>query len=164
MFERINNHLSFVSFLLLALTLLASSPIVTAPNKSDSELLITIRREACFGSCPVYSAQIYNDGTVVYVGEENVKVKGEQRHKISQDRVNELIKAFERVKYFSLKDKYEVDENGKSVTDQARITTSISLNGKQKKVIDYYRAPKELQELEHLIDKLAGLNEYIGLL
>jgi Domain of unknown function (DUF6438) len=162
MFVRIKNHLSFVWFLLLALTLLASSPVVTTPKKSDSEVLITIRREACFGSCPVYSAQIYNDGTVVYVGEENVKVKGEQRHKISPDRVNELIKAFERIKYFSLKDKYEFDENGMSVTDQPTITTSISMNGKQKTVVDYYCAPKELHELENLIDKLAGLYEYIG--
>src|SRR5438067_949141 len=95
------------------LTLFSTPPSYTAQKKSASETLITIKREACFGSCPVYSAEIHNDGTVVYVGEENVKVKGEQRHKISGDRVKELIMAFERIKYFSLKDKYEVDENGR---------------------------------------------------
>ena len=83
------------------LTLFSTYPSFMPQKKSDLEALITIKREACFGSCPVYSAQIYSDGTVVYVGEENVKVKGEQRHKISEDRVKELIRAFERIKYFS---------------------------------------------------------------
>ena len=152
-------------FLLLAsltLALLSIFPSVVAQEKFQSGILITIKREACFGSCPIYSAQIFNDGTVVYVGEEYVKVKGERRHKISKDRVDALMKAFARIEYFSLQDRYEVDETGRSVTDQPTTTTSFSLNGKQKKVVDYYGAPKELVELEHLIDKLAGLYEYIG--
>ena len=126
------------------------------------EILITINRETCLGGCPSYSAQIYADGTVVYRGDDFVKVKGERRHKVAETRVTELVKAFERIDYFSLKDKYEVDANERSVTDQPRTTTSISLNGRYKKVVDYYCAPKELIALEDLIDKLAGLYEYIG--
>jgi len=118
-----------------ALSLFTSCSTVMAQKKSDADILITIKREACFG---------------------------EQRHRISEDRVNKLIKAFERVKYFSSKDKYEVDENGMRVMDQPRTTTSTSLNGKQKRVVDCYCAPKELVELEDLIDKLAGPYEYIG--
>ncbi len=78
------------------------------------------------------------------------------------DRLAELLKAFQRANYFALKDRYEVDEKGHSMTDLPRTTTSISLNGKTKKVIDYYCPPKELVALEELIDKLAGLYEYIG--
>jgi hypothetical protein len=159
---RIEKSWLFVFFLSLALALFSPYASLVAQDRPHSEILITIKREGCFGDCAAYSAQIYNDGTVVYVGEESVKVKGEQRHKVSEDRVKELIKAFERIKYFSLKDKYDVDENGMSVTDQPTTTTSISLNGRQKKVVDYYCAPKELHELEDLIDKLAGLYEYIG--
>lgn len=159
---RIKQPSPFLLLVSLTLTLLLIFPSVVAQKKSHASILITIKREACFGSCPIYSAQIYNDGTVVYVGEEYVKVKGEWRHKISQDRVDELMKAFERIRYFSLKDRYEVDETGRSVTDQPTTTTSFSLNGKQKKVVDYYCAPKELVELEGLIDKLAGLYAYIG--
>src|SRR5205085_3979605 len=131
-------------------------------NQPAAKILITIKREVCFGSCPIYSAEIYSDGTVVYHGEGNVKVEGEKRHRITNDRVAELIRAFQRINYFSLKDRYEVDENGHSVTDRPTTTTSLSLNGKYKKVVDYYCAPKELLALEDLIDKLAGLYEYIG--
>ena len=133
-----------------------------AQQKSDSEIIITIEREACFGSCPVYSAQIYVDGTVIYDGKDFVKVTGKKQHKISEAKVKELVKAFDQIKYFSLKDRYEADENGMSVTDQPTTTTSISLNGKQKKVVNYYCAPKQLEKLENTIDKIAGLYEYIG--
>jgi len=104
-----------------------------------------------------YSAEVYADGTVVYHGEACVKVMGERRHKITPDRVAQLVKAFEQVNYFSLKDAHEVDEHGLSYTDLARTTTSISMNGKYKKVVDYLCPPKELVALEDLIDKLAGL-------
>lgn len=144
------------------LTLFSSPAGTVAQKEADSEILITIKRETCLGGCPSYSAQIYADGTVVYRGDDFVKVKGERRHKVAETKVLELVKAFERIDYFSLKDKYEVDANGRSVTDQPRTTTSISLNGRYKKVVDYYCAPKELVALEDLIDKLAGLYEYIG--
>lgn len=162
MFARIKTRSFFALFFLSTLTLFSSPASIVAQKKADPGILITINRETCLGGCPSYSAQIYTDGRVVYRGYDFVKVKGERRHKVTETRVMELVKAFERIDYFSLKDKYEVDANGRSVTDQPRTTTSISLNGKYKKVVDYYCAPKELVALEDLIDKLAGLYEYIG--
>jgi hypothetical protein len=73
-----------------------------------------------------------------------------------------MIEGFQRIKYFSLKDRYDVDEQGRSITDQPTTTTSIFLDGAKKRVVDYYCAPRELVELESSIDSLAGLNEFIG--
>ena len=87
--------------------LLLLVPRVEGSQKCEGDILITIERGACFGSCPIYSAQIYADGTVVYVGKDYVKTTGERRFKISQDRVQALIKEFERIDYWSLKDKYD---------------------------------------------------------
>jgi hypothetical protein len=61
------------------------------------------------------------------------------------------MKAFEQANYFSFKDSYEYDERGMSVTDSPRTTTSISENGKTKKVVDYLPPPKKLVTLEELI-------------
>lgn len=158
------NFLSFGLFLILTFSFCGLCSEVRAQQKSDSEVLITIEREACFGPCPVYSAQIFSDGTVTYNGKDFVGATGEKRYKISQDQIRELIEAFVKIKYFSLKDKYEADENGKSVTDLPTTTTSLSLDGKQKKVVNYYGAPKELNELENKIDRIAGLNEFIYML
>jgi hypothetical protein len=149
-----------VSLLLLLLGFVC--PRVGAQAKPDSQVVITIKRQASLGCSPGYSAEIYGDGTVVYHGEACVKVVGDRRHKVTPDRVAQLVKAFEQAHYFSLKDAYEFDEHGLSFTDLARTTTSISLNGKYKKVVDYLRPPKKLVALEDLIDKLAGLYEYIG--
>ncbi|MDQ2746429.1 MAG: DUF6438 domain-containing protein, partial [Acidobacteriota bacterium] len=99
---------------------------------------------------------------VIYNGKDFVAITGKERHKISEGQVKELLKAFEQAKYFSFKDKYETDENGMSMTDQPTTTTSILINGKQKKVVNYYYAPKELEELENTIDRIAGLYEYLG--
>lgn len=135
---------------------------INALDKCDGQIVITIERTSCFGDCPVYSAQIHADGTVVYVGKRNVKEIGERRFKIPQERIQELIKEFQRVNYFSLKDKYETDENGMSVTDMPTTTTSICVDGKKKTVVNYYFAPKELDALEDKIDSLAGLYKYLG--
>lgn len=142
--------------------LLCLVPRVEGVQKCEGDILITIERGACFGTCPIYSAQIYADGTVVYVGKDNVKTTGERRFKISQDRIQALIKEFERIDYWSLKDKYETDENGMSVTDMPTTTTSICLNGKKKRVVNYYHAPRKLDELEDRIDSLAGLYSLLG--
>jgi hypothetical protein len=133
-----------------------------AQKKSGAEVLITIERGACYGICPIYSAQISADGTVVYNGVENVKIKGRKRFKIPKAKVQELVKAFESINYFSLKDKYETDENGMRIADLPTVTTSISLKGKTKKVIHNYGAPKELRELENKIDEAAGMKKLIS--
>src|SRR5215510_2865259 len=74
---------------------------IAASEKCDGKVVITIERTSCFGSCPVYSAQIHADGSVVYLGKRDVKEIGERRFKISQENLQELIKEFQRIDYFS---------------------------------------------------------------
>jgi hypothetical protein len=150
--------------MLVGISVLAVVPnyIIAAPQKCENDIVITIERTSCFGDCPVYSAQIYADGSVVYEGKSNVKETGERRFKISQDRIQQLFKEFEQVDYFSLKDKYDADENGMSWTDLPTTTTSVCLDGRKKRVVNYYGAPKKLLALEDKIDSLAGLYKYLG--
>ena len=152
----------YLKFTIAVLLLVSIVSTVEACQKCESDVLITIKRLACFGDCPIYSAQIYTDGTVVYVGEEYVKTTGERRHKISKESIEALIKEFEKIDYWSLKDEYRTDEQGNSVTDQPTTITSICLNGKKKRVVNYYLAPKKLDALEDRIDSLAGLYQYLG--
>ena len=133
-----------------------------AQRKPNSPALITIKRQTSLGCSPDYSAEVYRDGTVLYHGVACVKVVGDKRHKISADSVDQLVKAFDQANYFSFKDAYETEERGVSYTDLARTTTSISIKGKYKRVVDYLNPPKELVALEAAIEKLAGLYQYIG--
>jgi hypothetical protein len=145
----------------LLILLLSLTPSVEAQQSCEGNLLITINRTGCLGDCPAYSARIYADGTVVYVGAGSVKELGERRHKISQGAIQALIKEFHRLDYWSLKDSYEVDQQGRATTDVPVTTTSICLNGKRKQVVNIY-GPKRLDELEERIDSLAGLYSLLG--
>lgn len=152
-------HTPKFAFLIL---LCALPAVAQVAQRCEDDIVITIQRSSCYGSCPIYSAKIYADGRVLYVGKEFVKETGERRFKIAPERVQQIIKEFQRIDYFSLKDKYDADESGNSLTDLPTTITSICLDGKKKKVVNYYGAPSKLDELEDKIDSLAGLYRLLG--
>lgn len=128
----------------------------------SSQILITIKRGGCEGTCPVYSAHIFEDGTVIYHGQYFVEIEGKRQYQISKAKVKKLIDEFQQIDYFSLKNKYEEDEFGNSVTCLPTITTSIQLNGRRKQVVNYFGAPDKLDRLQNRIDKIAGLYKFVG--
>ena len=134
-------------------------PKLTQPPKPTEfkDVTITLERTGCFGTCPTYILSIYGDGRVVYNGKYFVKTKGIQNFQISQDKVRELVNEFYRIGYFSLQDKYDAP-----VTDLPTTTTSITIDGKTKKVVNYYGAPKNLGELENKIDEITNTKILIG--
>ncbi len=131
-------------------------------GKLDSEVVFTIERTGCFGDCPIYSAEIRLDGTVVYHGERFVKTEGHRTHKISPEAVQKLVKLFQKKDFLSMKDRYETNEFGMSLTDLPTTITSFSLDGETKTVVNYFGAPRQLESLEDAIDRIGGLLEYIG--
>ncbi len=61
------------------------------------DVVITLERTQCFGSCPVYKLTVYGDGRVVYEGGGFVKIKGEKKKRdideikyVSEGRIREL--------------------------------------------------------------------------
>jgi len=127
---------------------------------SQEELVITLERTACFGTCPVYSLRIKGDGTVIYSGVDFVKTEGIHETKISMDAINQLILEFEKADYFSLNDSY----TSFGASDMPSVNTSISIGG-QTKAIEHYHgdrsAPKQLTELENKIDEIVNTEQWI---
>lgn len=131
-----------------------SSPV------TQEEPVITLERTSCFGTCPVYSLTINGDGTVVYVGEDFVKTKGEKETTISIDAVNQLVLEFEKADYFSLNDSY----TSFGISDMPSANTSISIGGKTKAIKHYLgdrSAPQQLTELENKIDEIVNSAQWI---
>lgn len=153
----------FVGMIVLALAVI---PIVgcagggfPVPNNLE-DVVITLERTACFGTCPVYTLVIYGSGTVIYEGEDFVKIKGKQETTISQEEIKQLISEFETVDYFSLNDSY----TERTITDAETVTTSITIDGKTKTIEHYhgdFSAPKQLTELEDKIDVIVNSNQWI---
>jgi len=66
------------------------SPLTEISMPTDlTELIITLERTRCLGTCPVYKLTISGDGTVVYEGKDFVKVKGMKKSRVSPLKIRE---------------------------------------------------------------------------
>ena len=131
------------------------------PTTNDlSGVVMTLSRSRCWGFCPAYSVEIHGDGSVIYKGESYVVVTGEHRDHLSPEQVSEILEAFRKADYFSLKDKYSY-----GVTDQAAYRTSLQIDQIKKAVTDYVGGeagmPDEVSDLEVTIDRVVGTVKWI---
>jgi hypothetical protein len=122
-------------------------------NTSDKikTIVIGYQKTVCFGKCPAFTMTINGQNNkVTYQGDSNVNKIGTYEKSISDEDLARLSDAFEKYKFFELKDEY----NGE-MTDLPSKYISYSFDGKSKKVKDRYNAPVELRELEKLLDAIA---------
>jgi hypothetical protein len=134
-------------------------------RKSKNDLVITLERTTCLGTCPAYKLTIRGDGSVIYKGTKFVRIVGHRRSKIEKATVAELLKAFIDTDYFALKDSYSSIQNPDGtetiVTDLPTTYSSLILKGRFKKIEDYVGALKQLEELEKRIDEVAGSKRWV---
>jgi hypothetical protein len=108
--------------------------------------VITMERTMCFGTCTTHSLAIYGNGTVNYEGFAFVAVTGSHTYQISKEKVEQLVREFHRINYFSLEDRYE-----EPVTDLPSTTTPITIGGMAKSVYRYGFEPEKLVQVENRI-------------
>jgi hypothetical protein len=140
--------------------------IFTAATSKNG--FLTLERTPCFGSCPSYKVTIAQDGTVTYEGRNFVKTKGTVTAQIRSEKFQQLVDEFEKIKYFSLRDRYTESADGCTsfITDLPNANTSLSLNGRVKSISHNFgcRGPEILSglvALEHKIDEIAGTEKWI---
>jgi hypothetical protein len=148
-------------------SIVAVATLTSAAWISDAQELpvITLRRTACYGVCPVYSLEIFEDGRLHYDGKQCVAVTGRQEGHISTAAVRALVADFLKADYFDLKDVYESRQNpdGTSewITDMPTTYTSLRIGNLSKTIKDYAFSPEELRTLEFKIDRAANTHQWI---
>ena len=129
----------------------------TAPNATASATLITLERQACYGSCPVYRLQLHADGRVEFSGEHFTGHCGEAEGRISPDAWASLVARFDAIGFWSLQDVYHCGyDAGPSVT-------SIRAGDREKRV-EYdplCGSHGELLALAAAIDEAAGARRWV---
>src|SRR6476620_11304284 len=135
-------------------------PKVNLTNYDMNTVNITMSREPCFGTCPVYYLEIDGNGKVTYRGYHYVNVTGERTAHIPPQKVRELVNAFDTSDYLNLRDRYDEIR----FTDQSSVETSIRINGIYKSVYDYYGTVKvpdleKLRNLEKMIYNVANFSQ-----
>jgi hypothetical protein len=103
-------------------------PAPRTPHR-DVDLEIKLRRTACFGRCPVFDVSISHDGTLRYVGRQNVAEVGERSRKLTRGQMVVLARAVDHVHFFELDDQGHepVDQGCRTIgTPQGGTTTTCS--------------------------------------
>ncbi|HWW15096.1 MAG TPA: DUF6438 domain-containing protein [Candidatus Dormibacteraeota bacterium] len=147
------------------LLLIASLSLVASDKGPHDDVVITLERTTCFGTCPAYKLTIHGDGSLVYEGRKFVRVDGSRTATIDKAAVADLVQAFTDAGYFEFKDHYNSIQNPDGtqtmVSDLPTTYTSLALHGRHKVVEDYIGAPKELRDLEKKIDEATNSRRWI---
>jgi hypothetical protein len=137
-----------------------------------TDVIISLERTHCYGPCPVYKVQIYGDGRVRYEGHEHVKVVGVREATIDKKEIVELLRHIYEIRFFGMKGRYEslavpneengvIDEGISHPSDLPTKIIAVRIGGYEKRVKDYYYAPKELVDLSPKIDAAAGTDKWV---
>jgi ankyrin repeat protein len=95
---------------------------------------------------------------VTYDGERFVRVIGRQTARIAPSLVARLLASAERIHFFDLLDAYRAN-----VTDLPTTIVTVTVNGRTKRVEDYFGAPDILAPFEREIDEAARTKRWIFL-
>jgi hypothetical protein len=147
--------------LIILLSLVVVGVTAVSAQDSGAGAAITLERTACFGTCPVYTVTILQDGTVIYNGGDFVTVTGEQTSQIDPETVAQMVGAFEAAGYFDWDQSYL----NQSVTDLPTVTTSVTRDGETHQIVHYLgdaTAPLALSYLEQWIDDMANTVLWTG--
>ena len=119
----------------------------TKVKEVKKELIISLQRTPCYGTCPIYKMEIFSDGSAFYHGERFVDKMGNYAFTVSRETINYILKKAVEIGFFELEDIYTAN-----ITDLPKTITFIKNGKDEKRVIDYYGAPKALKEFESLVD------------
>ena len=131
-----------------------------ALTNASGSAVITLQRTQCFGMCPVYALNLYEDGTVVYVGIKYVAVTGVQVSQIDPGSVEMLTKMMTATGYLDWNDEY----TNITITDQPTVITSLSTPDQYKQITRYAgdaNAPVGLTWLEDRIDSVVNSDQWV---
>ena len=134
------NKLFFILF-----SILLCCGLTKKANTSEIELIISLQRTACFGTCPIYKIEIFSDGSGIYTGTRFVENIGITKFSLSEPQLNLILTQAETIGFTNMEKEYS-----EPISDLP--TTFIQI--KDKKIRDYTGAPKTLKNLENLIDQL----------
>ncbi|MGG8495710.1 DUF6438 domain-containing protein [Tenacibaculum sp. TC6] len=112
----------------------------------EENKLISLRKTACFGDCPVYEVSIDKDGNVTYNGIQYVLEEGIREFKLTDEELKTLNDKLSKKDFSSFKDSYDNPD----VMDLA--STYITHDNKQIQI----RLWKDIP------DELIDIHEYIG--
>lgn len=137
-----------------------------ASTTDASEPAVTLTRDACFGTCPVYTVTLFTDGRVEFEGRAHVTAMGRQTASVSADSVQALVRTLRADARFTTDGAWVegAPSCGRHVPDGPRFTMAVRAGGPARTVqfdAGCTEAPRELAALADAVDRIAGTAMWI---
>ncbi len=115
----------------------------------ESKLVMSLEKLQCLGSCPIYKLSIFNNRTALFEGYRFTRMDGKFKTIISKEKYEDMIKHFQEAGFFEMKDVYTAN-----IMDGQSIYVYFNYDGREKKILDYFKPPAKLKELEKMMEDL----------
>lgn len=137
-------------------------PVVPKKPKKAKEayhatLLLSIKRNPCYGKCPWYEAELYDDGMIVYHGKKNVQHVGDFVIHTKPKTVRSIVDQAQKNGFFTMSSSYPVNPKNK-IPDLPITTLMVKLGRTSKTITMQNEIPVELlqyvQDIEGLLKRM----------
>jgi Domain of unknown function (DUF6438) len=140
---------------------------------SPSQLVVTMERGTCFGSCPSYRVTIHGTGEVEYEGLNCVVTLGVERGTVSRELALDLVNDLLRAHFFDAPSEYVVldqirnsdgrlEVGGPYVSDGPSTYLQLRLGRHENRVRLYNHYPDDLKAITEKIDGAVNIEQWIG--
>ncbi len=130
--------------------MLASLFSACDPYHFDETSAIRLKKDPCFGVCPVYTFTVDGKGKATFSGVRNISKVGSWTRQLTPEATNELFMAFEASNFTQFQDAYTAQ-----VTDLPTTWITYKTASIDKTIKDYYGAPEALKNLEKMVETIA---------
>jgi hypothetical protein len=119
-------------------------------NVTPDDIVFTLKKGACFGSCPEYTLRIYNNLYTEFIGKNNTNKIGTYAKMIGQSEYDDLVKKFEKADFFSFDETYE-----SNISDLPSSTISYKKEELKKSVTGKMERPEAVHKLQFALESIA---------
>ncbi len=119
-------------------------------NVTPDDIVFSLKKGACFGSCPVYTLRIYNNLYTEFIGKKNTNKLGTHAKMISQSEFDDLTKKFEKSDFFSFDEVYE-----SNISDLPSSTISYRKGELKKSITGKMERPEAVHKLQFALESIA---------
>lgn len=143
-----NQNVISLVLIMIILSIALNSCLGTKKIKTSNPV-IKLKTTACNGACPVFSLEIYSNGTMMLYGKAFIEHLGQHKSKLNDDQLSSLLSKFEESDFFSFENTYTstfLDLPAKYIT--------YSKGDKSKEIMAYDNIPEELTYLINTVREL----------
>ena len=146
---------------------------ITIPSEFDLvNFELTIKRNGCFGPCPIYEVILKGNGSLQYIGKRHVSFEGKRSKQVESKIVKSVITRLFESNFFYFPHSYTdyiVAFEGKSATVLIQTETDIPMPFIEIKIGSFKKgfrstpsAPLEARMLIDEIEKIINISEWIN--